>query len=201
MGRGKVEKLFRYVDQAFVPEAQALIEAGQLTTLEQLNEFFAAWLDIGYNRRRHGATGQAPLERWQQDAEPVRRLDPALLREAFLWEETRKADKTGCISLFGNTYEIAAHLARERITLRYDPYDLSEIQVYLNGERQANAIPVRLQRQRHRAVEPAQPPAPATGLNYLALAKKAHQEQTRQSLNQTALHRLLGPKEGNGDVH
>jgi putative transposase len=36
-GRGKVERLFQYVDSSFRPEVQALVDQGKLTTLEALN--------------------------------------------------------------------------------------------------------------------------------------------------------------------
>jgi putative transposase len=42
MGRGKIERYFRFVDQSFGPEVQVLIREGKITTLAQLNEFFWA---------------------------------------------------------------------------------------------------------------------------------------------------------------
>lgn len=200
MGRGKIERFFRFVDQAFMPEAQALIREGKLTTLAELNEFFWAWLVVGYNQRRHGSTGQTPLERWNQDSEPVRRIDPVALREAFLWEELRQVDKTGCFALHGNTYEVDTALAQRKVALRYDPYDLGQIQVWLDEQRYPDATPVQLRCRQHRAVQPPEPAPPSTGLNFLSLAKKQHAEQIRQELGQTPYHRLTGGKEGNPDA-
>jgi transposase InsO family protein len=200
MGRGKIERFFRHVDQSFGPEVQLLIQEGKITTLAELNEFFWAWLDVGYNRRRHGSTGQAPLDRWNQDAAEVRRIDAIALREAFLWEEQRVVDKTGCIALHGNSYEVEHALAGRKVTLRYDPFDLSQLQVWLDGQRYPDPTPVNLRRQRRREAERlTATPAPATGLNYLALAKKQHEEHVRQELGQTHFSRLMG-KEGNSDA-
>lgn len=81
---GKIEKFFRYVDTSFLPEARNLIDAGRLNTLDQLNEFFWAWLEVGYNNKPHSATGQAPRERFAQDPAPLRKIDPVTLREIFL---------------------------------------------------------------------------------------------------------------------
>lgn len=201
MGRGKIERFFRFVDQSFGPEVQVLIQTGKISSLAELNEFFWAWLDVGYNRRRHGSTGQGPLDRWNQDPTELRRIDAVALREAFLWEEQRVVDKTGCISLHGNTYEVETTLASQKVMLRYDPFDLSQIQVWLDGKRHPDAAPVALRRKRRREVERlTTTPAPATGLNFLALAKKQHEERMRQELGQTQFSRLVG-KEGKPHAH
>ena len=62
----------------------------------------------------------------------------------FLHEETRKADKTGCISLLGQSYEVESMLAGQKVQVRFDPYDLSEIQVWKDGTRYENARVLKL---------------------------------------------------------
>jgi putative transposase len=57
-GRGKVERLFQFVDSSFRPEVQALIDRGEVTTLEALNAAFRSWLDGYYHVREHGSTKQ-----------------------------------------------------------------------------------------------------------------------------------------------
>mgnify|MGYP000011448658 FL=1 len=198
-GRGKIERFFLTVQRSFLPEAQQLIAAGQLTTLEQLNELFWAWLEVAYHKRVHGVTRQTPHERFECDTEPLRRIDPTALREVFLWEEERMVDQTGCFSLHRNHYEVDSALARRKITLRYDPYDLSQIQVWHEGKRFADAVPLTLHRTRHQAVPPApEPPTAATksGLNFLTLARKQHDAERRVRLGQTAYTRLTQPKGG-----
>lgn len=198
MGRGKIEKFFRFVDQSFLPEAEALLRSGELRTLDQLNELFWAWLDVAYLNRIHSATKQTPRERFEQDAEPLRRIDPVALREAFLWEEERTVDKTGCFSLYGNTYEVDSGLSRQRVLLRYDPYDLSQIQVWHEGKRNSDAVPVQLRRHRHKGVDPVEPPvAPAAaGLNYLTLAKQQHAAKKEAELGQMSYTRMVAPERG-----
>jgi putative transposase len=48
----------------------------------------------------HSETGEAPAARWEK-ASPAERAvpEPGLLREAFLWSERRKADKTGLVRM------------------------------------------------------------------------------------------------------
>src|SRR5690606_41077495 len=55
-------------------------------------------------------------------------------------------------SLLGNTYEVDGDLGSRQVTLRYDPYDLREIQVWFEGVRRGNAKPVELRRYRDRRI-------------------------------------------------
>lgn len=198
-GRGKIERYFQTVQKSFLPEARHLIESGQLTTLEELNELFWAWLEVVYHTRVHGVTKQTPQSRFESDTEPLRRIEPTVLREVFLWEEERTVDQTGCISLYRNHYEVDSALVRRKITLRYDPYDLSQIQVWHDGKRFPDAAPLQLHRTRHQAVPPVPEPAapsPKSGLNFLTLSKKQHDAERQARLGQTAYSRLVQPKGG-----
>jgi len=179
-GRGKIEKWFQFVERSFTAEAKSLIDAGRLRTLEQLNEYFAAWLDVAYNRRKHSSTKEAPLKRWESCNHPVRRVDPERLREIFLWQEERRVDKTGVIHLAGNLYEVDLRLARLKVVLRYDPYDLGRILVEHEGKRYPDAVPVKLRHGVHREVPPPLPKPEPTGLSFLEAARRQHLEQLRE---------------------
>jgi putative transposase len=98
-----------------------------------LNESFWAWLELVYHRNPHRETNQTPLERYQQGLQEVRSADPETLRKAFLWREFRKVRKDGCIELQGNRYEVDAHLVGRKLELRFDPFDLSHLEVFLEG--------------------------------------------------------------------
>lgn len=181
-GRGKIEKLFQYVDRSFKPEAYALIASGRLSTLDELNDYFWAWLEI-YHQKPHGSLKKTPKERFEEDQTPLRRLDPLKIRQSFLWQEKRRVDKTGCFSLGGNTYEVSAALIRRQITVRYDPYDLGVVQVFYDGQAYPDAEPLDLRQPRHRDLGQApQPPAITTNLNFLELAKRHYDEEQRKKL-------------------
>lgn len=194
-GRGKVEKFFQYVDRSFKPEAYALIVSGQLTTLEQLNQYFWAWLEVAYHQKPHGALKQTPKDRFESDPTPLRRLDPFRVRQSFLWQEQRRVDKTGCFTLDGNIYEVSAALVRRTITIRYDPYSLDLVQVWRGAEQYPDAQPVNLQRIRHRDLTAPVPAPVSTGLNLLELAKRQYEEEKRQRLGEMRFTRLM---EGEG---
>ena len=75
--------------------------------------------------------------------------EPALLREAFLWSERRRADKTALVRLHGNVYQVAAWLAGRYVELVFDPFDLDRIEVRLGGKPAGTAVPFVVGRHRH----------------------------------------------------
>jgi len=118
-GRGKQERLNRYIREAFLAEA-----AHQgIESLEQLNDLFAAWAGQVANRRVHAETGQAPIERFEAGG-PPRQADPARLAEAFRWSVTRRVTRTATVPLEGNAYAVDPALVGRRVELRYDPLSL-----------------------------------------------------------------------------
>lgn len=181
-GRGKIERFFRFIDTSFRPEAHVQIENGSLTTLKQLNEAFTSWLEGYYHLRKHGSTGQSPKDRVESLKRTMRHISMVELTEIFLWEESRKVDKAGCISVFGNTFEVPSHLSGQTVTLRFDPYDLSVMQLWYEGNRLPDARILDLNRTIHERVKTKtkvekQETPPATGLNFFKLA-----EQKRRSV-------------------
>jgi putative transposase len=185
-GKGKIERFFGYVEANFKPEAQLLIRKGVIRTLEDLNRYFMAWVDVAYNNRRHSTTKQLPKVAYDTDNHPVsrvERLDDFL--EAFLYEDTRKADKTACIKVEGNQYEVEACLAGKTVEVRYDPYDLTVIQVWHEGVRHKDAIPIDI-------ANPSRPGMPKqtfeqapqsgvdSGLTYLELLRREQEKRQLQ---------------------
>lgn len=169
-GRGKQERANRYIREAFVTEA---CHQG-IESIDELNDRFAAWAAQVANRRRHAETGQAPIERFEA-AGPPRQADPARLVEAFRWSVTR----TATVPLQGNAYGVDPSLVGRRVELRYDPEDLTRIDVFFNGAPAGVARPFLTRRHVHPAVPQAIRPAPAaTGVDYLGLVQIAHEDAT-----------------------
>jgi putative transposase len=69
---------------------------------------------------------------------------PEALRDAFLWEKTPKVDKSGCFSLKGLTYEAGVEWIGKKITVRYDPFDLSLVEVWYGGEKKKLVAPANI---------------------------------------------------------
>ncbi len=157
--------------------------------LAELNRLFTAWLETVYHRRVHSETGQPPLARWNTGA-PFPLPSPAVLREAFLWEERRTVTKTATVSLQGNTYQVEAALVGRRVELVFDPFDLTQIEVRLAGTPMGLAIPHRIGRHAHPKARPETPPAAPptpTGIDYARLIEGAHQAELARGLNYAAL--------------
>ena len=172
-GRGKQERLNRYIREAFLAEATH----HGIESLNALNDLFAAWAEQVANRRRHAETGQAPAERFEAGG-PHRQASPDLLREAFRWSVTRKVTRTATVPLEGNAYAVDPALTGRRVELRYDPEDLSAIDAFLDGRPAGTATPFITRRHVHRAVPQAARPDPdPTGIDYLGLVAAAHDEE------------------------
>lgn len=101
------------------------------------------------------------------------------LIDIFLWEEQRRVDKTGCVKVAGNVYEVDLELAGKAVILRFDPFDLSMIQIWHNDRRYDNALPLELNRPRHRRVKAkeAQKKAPVGEISFFEAAEKKRQEE------------------------
>lgn len=128
-GHGKIEAFNRLAKAAFVAE----VKASKIRTLDELNEAFAAWMDLEYNRRVHSETGQTPDERFAAGLRRVEYIDEKKMRLAFRWREQRTPDKSGLFSLMGTRYQVGPQLARRRIDVYFDPEDLSEVEVHLGS--------------------------------------------------------------------
>lgn len=138
--KGKCEKFNQTVDE-FIREVQ--LEKPQ--TLERLNELFRAWLSEGYNHRIHSAlAGKTPAQAFSQDTKPLRFPGPEALRDAFLWEKNPKVDNSGCISVNGLCYEVGVEHIRKRVMVRYDPFDLSVVEVWSEGEKKKLVSPANI---------------------------------------------------------
>lgn len=173
-GRGKQERLNRYIREAFLAEA---CHQG-IESLEQLNDLFCAWVAQVANRRVHAETGEVPEERFCA-AGPHRGVDDERLKDAFRWSVTRKVTRTATVGLEGNSYSVDPALVGRRVELRYDPADITSIEVYFEGASAGMAVPFVLGRHSHPKVPQAKrPEPPSSGIDYLGIVAAAHDEET-----------------------
>lgn len=193
-GKGKQERFFETVRAQFLPE----VETSQVTTLVELNESLWAWLECLYHQHEHTETKQTPLARYTAGLAQVRTVDPETLRRAFLWREKRKVHRDATLSLQGNRYQVQPQWAGRTLELRFDPFDLSHIELYLEGQALGAASILTQGRQRHLAVErlatePPAPPKPQTSLDFLAALRAEYARQQQQSLGRLPFAELLPP--------
>jgi len=174
-GKGKIERFFQFVQSDFLPE----LEKSDVSSLPQLNQSLLAWLEVVYHCKHHSEIGQSPLQRFRQNPNPAARsVDPEILHQAFLHRAQRKVKKTATVSFQGNRYLVPAFLRGQTIQLRYDPFDLSHLEIWFQDQFIQPAQPERIVTNTHPEVtpDPTPPtPPPDTGLDYLALLRNEHQ--------------------------
>lgn len=127
---GKVERFNRVVD-AFLSEAA--LEKPK--TLERLNELFQVWLTECYQNKPHSAleNKMSPETVFRSDKKSLRFVEPETLANAFLHSESRKVDKSGCISFMGKKYEVGLPFIGRTVEVVYDPADITELTIEYEG--------------------------------------------------------------------
>ena len=173
-GRGKQERLNRYIRQRFLAEAEAV----GIADFASLNDRFMAWAEQVCNTRVHAETDQTPIARFMAGG-PPRAADPAVVTDAFRWSAVRLVTKTASISLVGRRFQVDPVLVGRKVELRYDPTDMSVLEVFFEGRAAGVATPLVIGSHVHPAVPQAQLPAPTpTGVDYLGMVLGAHDEAT-----------------------
>lgn len=141
-GRGRIERLFRTVNDMFLAEQPGFLKNGKqqsrpALTVSDFTTRFEGFLHGIYHQRKHSTTGEPPVKRWlaggflPQMPETIQALDMLLLRVAKL----RKVQRDG-IRFQGNRYvepTLAAFIG-ESVEVLYDPRDFAEVQVYHDGQ-------------------------------------------------------------------
>jgi len=130
-GRGKIERFFRSVREQFLAD----LDPKALLSLEQLNERLWHWLDTVYHRREHSSLQTTPLLRWQRDIARVRQLPPATdLRRLFFHRVDRLVRRDSTFQLNNRFFEAPPPLAGKKIEARFDPLDLTHVEIYCDGK-------------------------------------------------------------------
>ena len=138
-GRGKIERFFRSVREQFLSN----LDPKALLSLDQLNERLWHWLDTVYHRREHSALQTTPLLRWQRDIAQVRQLPPATdMRRLFFHRVDRLVRRDSTFLLRHRFFEAPPYLAGKKIEVRFDPLDLTHLEIYCAGKPEGAARPV-----------------------------------------------------------
>lgn len=177
-GHGKIEAFNRAVRGQFLSE----LKASHITTLDQLNEAFHAWVDLFYNAKPHSETGEPPLLRWKAGADRIQYAEEEVLRQAFLWKEDRTPDKAGVFSLLGTQYQAGPGHARRKFQVRFDPEAMHEVELWRNDKFLERARPLQIGPHRRPATTAAAiaQPAPSSGpkTDWLGHLTRKHREQS-----------------------
>jgi putative transposase len=186
-GRGKVERMFRTVREQFLVEVHGEADnpvGHYVADMAAMQEALRLWVTRVYHRQVHSETGQSPLQRWA-DGDPPVPPGPEQLRRAFAWTVARRVRKNARVELEGNRYKVDDALARKDIELHYDPFDLTDIEVYWLGRLVGKAVPEHIGRHSHPKAPPEVEPEPVTltGVDYIALLAQADRAETAGRLH------------------
>ncbi|RLA03137.1 MAG: hypothetical protein DRQ45_03500 [Gammaproteobacteria bacterium] len=114
---GIIERFFETVQSQFESE----VRAGNILSLDRLNESFAAWLEVVHHQTPNSCTGQPPKQRYDERLIAIRQADMEAVTESFFRHEERTVDKTfSDIRLNNRFYKVDPKLRGDRLDVRYN---------------------------------------------------------------------------------
>lgn len=109
----------------------AMLEDKKDLSLEELNHFSQAWVELEYNRALHSQINQTPVDRFIHNKSVLRQApDHSFLQHlVFRRDEQRTQRRSdGTISILGKRFEIpSAFRSLTKITIRYAQWDLRHV--------------------------------------------------------------------------
>lgn len=135
-GKGKIERFFKNVRTACLPEADT-------SSLDRLNGSFRQWLEDFYHQRKHSATGMAPFLRFTRNLACIRKA-PQNLKEHFRKAVHRTVAKDRTITLDGHLFEAPVLLIGKRVLLLYHEHEPQKIEVFWEQKSHGFLVPVDL---------------------------------------------------------
>ena len=171
-GRGKQERLNSYIRQSFITE----MEDRGIADFDALNDFFMAWAEQVANARTHAETKRPPIERFLANHTPTIPTPAVLARSLPVVDGPSGADPA-TVSLQANRYQVDPALVGRTVELRFDPEDLTRIEVF-DQRRRRPGHPVRDRppRASRRAPSLAHRRPIEPGIDYMDLVAAAHAE-------------------------
>jgi len=121
---GKIERFNRTLD-SFLNEANLK----HPKSLDDFNNLFNVWLAECYHNKDHLGIDTTPELAYKSSKIPLRFLPAETVANAFLHQEKRKVDKSGCISFGGKKYEVGVIYIGKTVDIVYDPSDKSILTV------------------------------------------------------------------------
>jgi transposase InsO family protein len=172
---GLIERFFETAQGQFESE----VRAGEILTLQRINQALAAWLDQGYHRQVNREIGQTPLERYEQGNRFTRHVNLQEVLKYFLRRVERTVhEEFSDVQLDNRFFLVDAKLRGDRVEVRYDPFSPLETVLIYSLSEEYLGVGTRHERQ---AVHPppSQASMPRPKHNYLDLLIDKHQQALR----------------------
>lgn len=197
--KGKVERIIFRIQQEFLMEAGGV----DLASIEELNSFFQAWIEVEYHRKEHHSIGCTPLDRFTEALKTtkIRTVESMEeITEIFLYREKRKVLKErGIVKLCGNEYQITdTSLLGDIVEVRFDPYDLSKTFIYKDNAFVQIALPATLNRTQYKNI-PQENTTKESVIRQSSLEFFTKLKQREEELNQKQIHRIDFTKTKKGE--
>lgn len=142
-GKGKIERHIFTVQSGFYK----LAEHAGIQTLDELNQFFFAWLSGKYHKTVHTQLNEmSPMERWNIDKERIKRVSPAELRRGLMLRCVRTVNrKTATVRVDNAVYQASSALAGQQVEVRFHFGDDREVEIWQRGKLIEAALPVKIE--------------------------------------------------------
>jgi putative transposase len=103
------------------------------TTLQEINEAFAVWLEQEYHQRIHGAIGQTPFARFTRQMHCLR-ASPENLMDHFRTTVRRRVNKDRSVIINRRLYEAPVALIGKRVEILYHENTPELVEIRSQGE-------------------------------------------------------------------
>lgn len=118
-GKSKIERFWRTMKDKWM----CTMHLSDFHDLNSVNRSLQNFITTYNNTVHSSLNGKTPHERFFEESQMIRYLDPEIIDKTFLIEEKRKATIDGVIVIDGVEYEVGYHYSNQRITIRYSPSD------------------------------------------------------------------------------
>lgn len=183
--KGKVENIMKSFKR-FQKEAGLCA----FKTLGELNSALFAWIEVEYNNKIHSTTGETPNNRYQNgiaNHPPKRVTDIDEFNKLFLFREQRKVNKYGKIQLESNFYPVNGIKPNQKVEVRFDPFDLTEVLIYYENQFYTKAKASILKTReiiKEIPEEKQDKKVSENAINYFKLLREKHNEQILKNVDE-----------------
>ena len=180
-GRGVIERWWQLAD-AFQAEVD---DRDEPITIHELNRLWEAFRTLRYLEEKHSELGMSPAQAIA--AVTPRPIDPAVAHELFLVRADRTVNKKDAtVSVEGRRFLCDATLRDRKVTLRYDPRDLSSVRVFVDGVFRQRALPQPIGKTCDDATPPTPSPPPGPKTDYLGMVRADYDRRLVESVRPVA---------------
>lgn len=184
-GGGGIERMIQTIQNDF----EAEVRAHQILTLDELNQAFAAWLEVSYHDAKHATTGEVPRMRMQTGMRARRNVDLQAAAESFYRSEIRVVDADYSDVRVDNIYyRVDQKLRTMKVEVRCPLLQLGEVVIIHDLQGRYLARGQRHEREQGQIVTPEVPRM--AQVDVLARLRQEHQRRIRDKATTLAFRNL-----------